>query len=802
MLPVHSNISPLLVADSLVATGICLNYNQHAEISPGAATGTHDGGESLKPTRAAGSRRISTSNACVECRRRKIRCDGTQPCGQCQWYQHPEACSYSKPAQRVVPSRKLVEKLNGQIEQYQNVMGKLFSNKDIESLAAMPREELLNLALSAPASTSPSMAANHLVAATPKSEGAESLETLEEKPDHYSDYDDRRLSKDKLQSISDDVGGLSLSVDRHYSYVGASSTTAALKTIVRVAPLARNFISQQSVSETVHHSRESSPPPLPDASLMILPSPAESKILVQSYFDNMHLFFPMIDEKNFWSKVNQEKKDSSWLSLLNMVYALGSLALGTADNEQHIIFYKRAKQHLNLEGYGRGNLEVLQALGIMSGYYMHYLNRPNEAYATMGACFRMAVALGLHREYAESTSGDGSRSRSNSINVVPTEIRRRTWWSIFCLDTLASTTTGRPSFGRTSGGITVNEPGKAFENQINLQDPEYLKALPIIHTVTFCKMSTIIQDRLSTSPVLRSDELNQLDADLVRWYEDLPAILTTDPESTIPAFLRVPRLLIKWHYQNLRMLMHRPYLLSVALRGFPFSKLGPEERLAVGKCRVLASQTIQDISAECPNNIITGWNAVWLVFQACFVPLISLFSDHTVEEETQKWAEQLEIAIRFFERMDKYSVAAKRSRDAVANLLAASKTTTAAAAIASAEAEFEREALMLDGSHGLNGDASASLGMDGMKSETGSGGGGGGGLANQQMFPNNFNISTMVGGVGMAAGVWPDVQSGNGMGGLWDDMMWDTFPDVTDQLANPGEHEWPPSTNGNGWMGS
>jgi hypothetical protein len=56
--------------------------------------------------RSNASRRITTTNACVECRRRKIRCDGVQPCGQCQWYQHPEACSYAKPVQRVVPSRK------------------------------------------------------------------------------------------------------------------------------------------------------------------------------------------------------------------------------------------------------------------------------------------------------------------------------------------------------------------------------------------------------------------------------------------------------------------------------------------------------------------------------------------------------------------------------------------------------------------------------------------------------------------------------------------------------------------------
>lgn len=59
-----------------------------------------------KGGRPGGPRRISTSNACVECRRRKIRCDGLKPCGQCQWYQHPEACAYSKPTQRVVPSRK------------------------------------------------------------------------------------------------------------------------------------------------------------------------------------------------------------------------------------------------------------------------------------------------------------------------------------------------------------------------------------------------------------------------------------------------------------------------------------------------------------------------------------------------------------------------------------------------------------------------------------------------------------------------------------------------------------------------
>ncbi|THZ05565.1 hypothetical protein D6C95_02771 [Aureobasidium pullulans] len=52
------------------------------------ATKTSD--EGAKPGRPSASRRITTSNACGSCRRRKIRCDGAVPCGQCKW----TACLY------------------------------------------------------------------------------------------------------------------------------------------------------------------------------------------------------------------------------------------------------------------------------------------------------------------------------------------------------------------------------------------------------------------------------------------------------------------------------------------------------------------------------------------------------------------------------------------------------------------------------------------------------------------------------------------------------------------------------------
>jgi hypothetical protein len=57
-----------------------------------------------KPTSV--SKRITTPHACAECKRRKIRCDGRQPCGQCLGCRSPKPCFYDKHRQRVIPSRK------------------------------------------------------------------------------------------------------------------------------------------------------------------------------------------------------------------------------------------------------------------------------------------------------------------------------------------------------------------------------------------------------------------------------------------------------------------------------------------------------------------------------------------------------------------------------------------------------------------------------------------------------------------------------------------------------------------------
>jgi len=156
-------------------------------------------------------------------------------------------------------------------------------------------------------------------------------------------------------------------------------------------------------------------------------------------------------------------------------------------------------------------------------------------------------------------------------------------------------------------------------------------------------------------------------------------------EQACPDFLLTTRIIMHWRYQNLRIVLHRPSLLAAALKRISPSGVSAEENLAVKKCRFVAAQTIQDINDMCPAELIAGWNAVWFMYQAVMVPLVSLFSHLSIQatmpasgspessstssgEGAEKWKQQIETAIAFFDRMKQWSIAATKSRDVVARL--------------------------------------------------------------------------------------------------------------------------------------
>ncbi|EMC91097.1 hypothetical protein BAUCODRAFT_127015 [Baudoinia panamericana UAMH 10762] len=700
--------------------------------------GRHDERHASRPVT---SRRLSTINACNECRRRKIRCGGSQPCQQCLWSQHPELCVFAGSGRKTVQNRMYMEQLHSRSECLSAVCSRLFPNQDPSKLRDLPRNELINLAvtLSRPKSAQTPPANDIIlppsvpsVDSSRPSESADSLNSLEQAPERNPVVDEAIRQKRTVHGISDDVNCLSLSFTFQSSYVGISSISAVLKVIFMIAPGARTHVAQNA-ADTALPSRVPSPSveqQLPiDATAMPPPDIAHNHI--ESYFNRVHVLMPMIDEDDFrHTYLYLDRKDGPWLALFNTVLALGSLASGTCADEEHLVYFRRASKHLDYEAFGSANIYVLQALGLLAGYYLHWLNRPNEANALMGATLRMATAVGLHREY--------SNPSRNVEGQIPVGIRRSTWWSLVCLDTWAAMTTGRPSLGRTGLGVTVDVP-KIPEHSNNAQYLASLKLLPLVHNVPFCKLATRIQDRLAAQTLLNPTEIAAFDAELVRWHDELPPILrisgleqdavaaftspryedfvaNTSPASAptekrhdkraihghnlpaCPEILKTPRLITHWWFMTLRILMYRPYLLATSLRRSPRRAKSADETTAIERCRIIAEESIRSINLHCPNELLAGWNAVWLMYQAVMIPLVSLFAMHpdrtkstnSAEASAQTaaqsgndnaddvlaWRIQVETAIVFFQRMTPYSMAAKRSTIIVERLYAASKHST------------------------------------------------------------------------------------------------------------------------------
>ncbi|KAK7927760.1 fungal specific transcription factor domain-containing protein [Apiospora marii] len=629
-----------------------------------------DSADGTKTNSNGTAKRITTPHACAECKRRKIRCDGQQPCGQCLSSRAPKRCFYDKHRQRVIPSRKTLEALSQSLEECRSILKRLYPNHEMQALLPLSRQELLNLLdrptlditnglPSPPLHTSP-MSAD---LGSPSLSASEGIGNLEQIPVRDIEWDEERRGRDPIPVEADDVNALSLSVDRQASYLGASSIKAALMVMLKVQPGLRNSLTPPLNSVEMAHNM-----PILKQKVSTSKEPQrvpwswKGQTLIDAYFKRIHVFIPMLDEASFRADyLEGQRFDAPWLALLNMVFAMGSIAAMKSDDYNHFNYYNRAMEYLPMDSLGSSHIETVQSLALIGGYYLHYINRPNMANSVLGAAIRMASALGLHRE---SLAHGPNGSSSNEFAIA--ETRRRTWWSLFCLDTWATTTMGRPSFGRWGPAINIRPPEAGMSS--GRDSAQHAGILPLIENIKFCKIATGIQDMLAITPLLRAEDRCNLDGQLVNWYSNLPWLLRTSDPCAEPLY--IARCIMKWRYQNLRMLIHRPVLLNLASSG---ASHAPEHDIAaIEACRDLAKQTIEDIAREWTRNQMSGWNAVWFLYQAAMIPLVSIFWQWD-SPRVADWQKQIETILELLDSMQDWSLAARRSREVVWRMYEASR---------------------------------------------------------------------------------------------------------------------------------
>lgn len=220
---------------------------------------------------------------------------------------------------------------------------------------------------------------------------------------------------------------------------------------------------------------------------------------------------------------------------------------------------------------------------------------------------------------------------------------------------------------------------ESFTSQLTRLKRSVLEVLPLSENVRFCQIATQVQEAVAATSIISHAERKRLNQELQDWFDNLPSILKDYQPCSESIF--VTRTVMRWRYFNQCLLLHRPSLLDYAIRRIPSFALSKFERSSIQECRRYAKETIEDIVTTPLINQSTGWNGVWLLFQAVCVPLLGCFLADATTDDPQASLEschsQIKIAIEYLVRMKSWSPAATRTLLVISRILSASEKARA-----------------------------------------------------------------------------------------------------------------------------
>ncbi|OTA85293.1 hypothetical protein M434DRAFT_36176 [Hypoxylon sp. CO27-5] len=580
----------------------------------------------------------------------------------CAYYKVSHLCSYRQRNKRNAAINEVgvstLDEVSERLRSRTEIIERLFPGTSVDELIGKNRDELLAILRvdSIPKSTAGELGSRSVEDPEAVDDSAQVSENGETSADRQ--WDESRHQPSVLQA-GDDINAINLATDHHRrSYLGVTSISALLRAVFRLCPSAKQRVAEQA--------KRWSENPIQPQPVSFLSGDLGTHLLkeqrcIDFYFEHVHPIVPMLDEEDFRASYSLgQRRDPGWLGLLNMVITIGSIASGS--DTLHEQYYDQARAFLDLDSFGAGNLESLQALCLLGGLYLHYRNAPNMAYAVLGAAHRVAIALGLHRESRRrNVSTIETQGGATSIKVSRLETRRRTWWSLFCLDTWASMTLGRPTCGRW-------EPTTMDTSLPSLMNEGDHMAMSLCASARFCLMCNRIQNRFAQFNRLTISEAIAFDQELQAWWASLPQVFRSPANS--PSRLTIAREFMRNRYLNIRLILMRSLILYLAHSRIQKAQLSTEELQIIDTCRIVASEAIDSIALYWTPNRIHVWNSAWYLFQACMVPLLSIVIESSRSEPSTEFLTSarasLVKALETFSEMKPWMRASDRGPDIVA----------------------------------------------------------------------------------------------------------------------------------------
>ncbi|KAF2665000.1 hypothetical protein BT63DRAFT_417543 [Microthyrium microscopicum] len=570
-------------------------------------------------------KRRRVTRACDECRRKKIKCDGKQPCTHCTVYSYE--CTYDQPSnrRRNAPPQ-YVENLENQLKRANAILRLIVPNADLND------PDLENKLRQITFSPSP-------MQATPSTVNG----TLPEEPESTQD--------DKLESMVQATGQLDLDEQGNFEYHGHSSglhfvrrMRESLGDVMGPEPRSTPFIKSRPMSQVFDSPRSTSASPRDSQGNSDLPPLEMAREMCDTTINDAGALLRFVHYPSFVKRMERlyetppEQYGNDENSFLPLFYAVLSVATLFAKDDgsgleqtgyenaiaEGFVYFKQSRQLMDIADCR--DLTQLQAVVFMI-LFLQSSAKLSVCYAYIGVALRSALRMGLHRSFTDN------------FNPIESETRKRLFWVIRKMDTYVGALLGLPH-SLNDDEIDQDYPLEVDDEYITetriLPMPEgsislltasnhhtklvqiLAKVVKVIYPSHASIKRHMLGKNLNTYSVSYA-KIVEIEQDLQNWQDSLPLALRPGGEAT--RVMQRCQHLLRMAYAHAQMMLYRPFLHYVSQTRD--SKNVDKRSYACAAACVSVSRNIVNIAVEMQKRGLLG-GAYWFTMYTTFFAILSL----------------------------------------------------------------------------------------------------------------------------------------------------------------------------------
>ena len=595
---------------------------------------------STTPTKAGAKpnahlqKRRRVTRACDECRRKKIKCDGKQPCTHCTVYSYD--CTFDQPSnRRRNPAPQYVESLEHRVHRAETLLHILIPNLDLDD-PGIDAAVAQGWIPGAPGK------------GNPLAPGHELKKAHATRPQALATQHESNKSDTNLESMVRAVAQMDMDEQGYWDYHGHSSGLSFVRRmreqlgdLMGPETVATPFIKSRPYSQILD-SPKSADSPFADLSpsALELPPQALARRICGNAVDDASALLRVVHKPSFWNSFEQlyssppehySNEDNKFLPLFHSTMALGHLFGKDEHNSLDRQGYESAIQ-LGFEHFKTArhlmditdcrDLTSIQAVVFMI-LFMQSSAKLSQCYAYVGVALRSALRMGLHRSYA------------GTFGPVEAETRKRVFWVVRKMDIYVGAMLGLPQT-LSDEDIDQDFPLEVDDEYISIDG---IRPMPegqvsvfaafnahtrivqlitkIVRKVYPIKVATQ-QGAAEKSYTVPFSAIREIESDLEKWKNDLPPILS--PCEAPERYTRIQQLL-RLTYAHAQVMLYRPFLHFVAMD--KRSKPVDQRAYACAASYVNVSRNIIHITSQMKQKgLLNG--AHWFIMYTSFFAILSL----------------------------------------------------------------------------------------------------------------------------------------------------------------------------------